>query len=138
MDPVSAAGFASSIITFIDFSTKLIKTSVGEDKEHKQISNVLEEYKAIANGLREPASASDSRDGEHWVKLRELANQCTDLAVKLATLLNDLKLKQGNKAWRSLESKWKSMRKEKDIANIEQKLDSLRGQVLVWMNFVMM
>lgn len=54
MDPVSAEGFASSIITFIDFSTKLVKGSyylykAGGNEQHGQLSNVLDEYKADAN-----------------------------------------------------------------------------------------
>ncbi|KAI7917616.1 hypothetical protein M0657_007946 [Pyricularia oryzae] len=98
MDPVSAAGLASSIITSIDFSTKLVKGSISRRQA--------------------------------WVKLRELAGQCEGLAAELSMLLDDFKLKFG------VESK--SMCKEKKIANMEQKLNSLRGQVLVRMTSVMM
>ncbi|QBZ65645.1 hypothetical protein PoMZ_12608 [Pyricularia oryzae] len=97
MDPVSAAGLASSIITSIDFSTKLVKGSISRRRA--------------------------------WVKLRELAGQCEGLAAELSMLLDDFKLKFG------VESK--SMCKEKKIANMEQKLNSLRGQVLVRMTSVM-
>ncbi|KAI6311650.1 hypothetical protein MCOR29_008225 [Pyricularia oryzae] len=103
MDPVSAAGLASSIITSIDFSTKLVKGS-------------YDLYKAGGN---EQHGISRRRA---WVKLRELAGQCEGLAAELSMLLDDFKLKFG------VESK--SMCKEKKIANMEQKLNSLRGQVL--------
>ncbi|KAI6308486.1 hypothetical protein MCOR23_006562 [Pyricularia oryzae] len=104
MDPVSAAGLASSIITSIDFSTKLVKGS----------------YDLYKTGGNEQHGISRRRA---WVKLRELAGQCEGLAAELSMLLDDFKLKFG------VESK--SMCKEKKIANMEQKLNSLRGQVLL-------
>ncbi|KAL5869868.1 hypothetical protein ACKVWC_010616 [Pyricularia oryzae] len=110
MDPVSAAGLASSIITSIDFSTKLVKGSYDLYKAGGNEQHVISRRQA-------------------WVKLRELAGQCEGLAAELSMLLDDFKLKFG------VESK--SMCKEKKIANMEQKLNSLRGQVLVRMTSVM-
>jgi hypothetical protein len=72
----------------------------------------------------------------HHEFLRSLASECEEVSSELSVILNELKKKEGNKMWRSLEAKWKSLRKEKDIMLIERKLDSLRLQILFRLSFL--
>jgi hypothetical protein len=140
MDPVTAVGFAASIINFVDFSWSLIKGSyevyesaTGTTTDHTRISTVLEDLDTITKSLQSDVKGSSP----HLTELKKLAVECAEVSQELSTILKDLKRKEGNKAWRSLEAKWKSMRKEKEVASIEQRLNTYRLQLLMRLNFML-
>ncbi|KAJ2898660.1 hypothetical protein MKZ38_003773 [Zalerion maritima] len=133
MDPATAAGFAASILTFIDFSWKLVKGSyeiyhrpTGASKSDAQLSTVLEDLDDLARGLK-----AEVKESPHREPLEKLAEECTNVGEELSSILDGLKRKEGNKVWRSLEAKWKSMRKEQEVACLEDRLGSLRMQLLL-------
>lgn len=142
MDPVSAAGFASSIITFIDFSFKLIQGSVtlyqsstGATVENAKISSIVDELKDVTDAIAHPPTPQ--ANGSHWPELRKLALECHAVSTELADMLETLKRKDDNKAWRSFECAWKSMRKSKEIAALEQRLNTYRVQLLLRTNLIL-
>ena len=69
MDPVTAFGFAASVITFIDFSTKLVggayevyQSQGGRTTENSDISNILEDLQDITEGLTTNFKATDKHE----------------------------------------------------------------------------
>ncbi|KAH6695310.1 hypothetical protein F5X68DRAFT_147085, partial [Plectosphaerella plurivora] len=134
MDPVSAAGFASSIITFIDFSYKIVQGSItlyssanGVSAENAAIGTIVDDLRNVTDVIAQPPTPET--DSPHWRELRKLAADCNGVSKELADVLENMKRKEGNKAWRSLEAAWKSMRKSKEIAAIEElqrQLDELK------------
>ncbi|EEY13976.1 conserved hypothetical protein [Verticillium alfalfae VaMs.102] len=123
MDPVSAAGFASSLITFIDFSYKLIhgsvdlyKSAAGATDGNVRISSIVEDLRKITETISTPAPPE--HNGPHSRELNKLALECQDISRELADILETLKRRDGNKAWRSLEAAWKSMRKSDKVAGL--------------------
>lgn len=142
MDPVSAAGFASSIITFIDFSFKLVQGSAalyqsatGTSAENAAIGTIVDDLRNVTDAIARPPTPET--DSQHWRELRKLAADCNGVSKELAEILETLKRKEGNKAWRSLEAAWKSMRKSKEIANIEERLKTYRVQLLLRTNLIL-
>lgn len=140
MDPITAVGFAASILTFVDFSWSLIKGSYevyesanGTTTDHTRISTVLGDLDNITKSLQCDIKGSSP----HLTDLKKLAVECAEVSQKLSKILEELKRKEGNKAWRSLEAKWKSMRKEKEIASIEQRLNTYRLQLLMRLNLML-
>jgi hypothetical protein len=139
MDPVSAVGLAASIFAFIDFSWKLVKGSYeiyqsesGASPGLVQIDTILDDLADVTKTLQADVDAGNP----HRDFLRKLAGECTAVSAELSDAMKDLKRKEGNKIWRSLEAKWNSMRKEKEVASIEQRLNSLRMQLLLRLNLI--
>jgi len=139
MDPISAVGFAASILTFVDFSWSLVKGSheiyrsmTGASTDHAQISTVLDNLEGVTNALQFEVKPTSP----HRIALKELAKGCAAVSQELSSILEDLKRKEGNKVWRSLEAQWKVMRKEKTVASIEQRLGSFRLDLLLRLNLI--
>jgi hypothetical protein len=139
MDPISAASSAAAILTFVDFSWNLVKGSydiyrsaTGAPADHTQISTVLDDLKSVSETLQSDVKA----DSPHRDFLKKLASDCATVSKELSGILEDLKRKEGNKIWRSLEAKWKSIRKEKEVASIEQRLNSFRLELLLRLNLI--
>jgi hypothetical protein len=92
MDPISAVGFAASIITFIDLGFKVVTGTVevlktGSLSENTHISIIINDFHNVVKPLaRLPAGRSD-----HEVALRELGVKCQELSQKLVDLLERLK-----------------------------------------------
>ncbi|KAG7105208.1 hypothetical protein HYQ44_016520 [Verticillium longisporum] len=142
MDPLSAAGFASSLITFIDFSYKLIygsvdlyKSAAGATDDNVRISSIVEDLKKITETISTPAPPGDN--GPHTRELSRLALECHGVSKELTDILDKLKRREGNKAWRSLEAAWKSMRKSDKVAALENQLATYRMQLLLRLGIIL-
>lgn len=140
MDPISAAGLASAVLAFVEFSWKLVKGSydiyhsdTNTPADAASISAVLKDLNDVTKTLRVDCHGSS----RHRDFLKELATQCLAVSGELSTFLKDLERKEGNKVWRSVEAKWNMMRKEKDMASLEQRLASLRLQLLLRLTTIM-
>jgi hypothetical protein len=138
MDPITAVGFAASILNFVDFSWTLIKGAYevyefGTTAKNTRITTVLSDLEGITKSLQSDVEGNTP----HVKDLKSLAAECVKVSQELSAILKELEVKEGNKIWRSLESKWKSMRKEKDIAAIEQKLIEYRLQLLLRLNLML-
>ncbi len=139
MDPVTAVGFAASIVTFIDFSWDLIKgtyevykSATGTTSENATISTVINDLEEITQCL-----ISDmERKTKHEKALCELAENCYALSQDLAKVLEKLKVTEKNSKLKSLKAKWTSMMKEKEVTSIEKKLDKYRLQILIRVNLM--
>lgn len=139
MDPVSAVSFAVTIITFVDFSWKLVKGSyeiyqseTGASTNAVQIGTVLDDLANVTKALQVDVKP----DSPHMDFLKQLARDCTAVSTELCAILKDFERKEGNKIWRSLEAKWNNMRKEKEVMSLEQRLNSLRLELLLRLNLI--
>lgn len=140
MDPATAVGFAASILTFVDFSWTLIRGSgeiyhsiTGTTTDNARIGTVIQDLGWITKSIHSDIKGSSP----HLRDLKNLAAECIEVSGELSTILEELKRKEGNKVWRSVESKWKNMRKEKEIASIEQKLVTYRLQLVLRLNLML-
>lgn len=139
MDPISAVSFAATILQIVEFSWNLVRGSykiyesaTGQSAENAQISAIVEDLKEATKTLQSDVKA----DSPHREPLKKLASDCATASNELSDVLKDLERKEGNKVWRSLEAKWKTMRKEKKLADIEQRLSSFRLELLLRLNFI--
>jgi len=155
---MEAAGLASSIITFIDFSYKLIngtivvyqKASTGPaDDPHitvviKDLENVTELMTTTAAAA---SAASPAVDGQatttaqvkpHQQELLALAGHCHELSKKLVAILEGLERKTDDKKlWRSFQTAWKTIRSSDQITEIEKKLNTYRLQMLLRLSLML-
>lgn len=139
MDPVSAVSFAATILTFVDFSWNLVKGSyqvyqsaTGTATDDSRLGTILADLEKATDTLQYNVTGNSP----HLEDLRQLAAGCADVSRELSSVLEKLKRKEGNKAWRSLEATWRHMRKEKEVAAIEQRLNTYRLQLLLRLNLI--
>ncbi|KAI8268267.1 hypothetical protein K4K58_005718 [Colletotrichum sp. SAR11_239] len=128
---MEAAGLASSILTFIDISFKIVK---GAHELYKSASGSTSENNHIANVALdlEKASAylSIAQSGDNDPGLQSLLAQCQSLSRELLGLLDKLRVKDKT-LFKSFAAAFANARKQKDIASIEHRLDHYRQQILL-------
>src|SRR5580692_2925658 len=111
MDPITAVGFAASILTFIDFGYKIVTGTLevfktGTTSENAHISVVINDFHAVVKPLsRQPPSESD-----HEKALKALAIECQELSRELVSLLERLKTAPDGSKWKSVKVALRSMR----------------------------
>ncbi|KEZ43678.1 hypothetical protein SAPIO_CDS4293 [Scedosporium apiospermum] len=131
MDPASAIGLASSIITFIEFSCKVVtianelyESNNGMTKENARILKVIGDLKESSLGLKVDTGSSSKHD----VALQDLAKECESTSGELIAILEKLKLASQSKRER-LKKAFDSQRKRKAIASLESRLGEYRNQM---------
>ncbi|KAL2858800.1 hypothetical protein BJX68DRAFT_262337 [Aspergillus pseudodeflectus] len=140
MDALAAVGLASNIISFIDFSCELItgardiyKSGDGRTSENATLESILVDLEDFSQGLITDLKATTSNEKA----LLRLSTDCLRLSQELSSVLAKLKASGGNRKWKSLRTKWASMRKERDISSMESRLSSYRGQILIRLQFML-
>lgn len=93
MDPITAVGFASSILTFIDFSYQIISGTFeviksGSTADNAHVSVVINDLHNVTKEFtnRPPAHS------KHEDALNALALECQDVSEELRKLLEKLKV----------------------------------------------
>lgn len=140
MDPITAAGLATSILQFIDFSWGIVtgtyevyKSTAGTTSENAHISTIVDDLERVTDGLISDAEGKT----KHEKELCKLADKCHDLSQDLSNILKKLQVSEKSSKWQSLKVKFASMRKEKEIASIEDRLDKYRSQIIIRLNFML-
>jgi len=139
MDPISAIGFAASILTFVDFSWSLVhgayqlrSSASGTTAENAHVKNVLDDLLEVTDDIDTNFKAT----GKHERALLRLAKNCTTVSKDLEKVLRKLQAKNDS-TWESLKVTWRSMRKEKTVADIEKRLGVYREELIVRLNLIM-
>jgi hypothetical protein len=140
MDPITAVGFAAGILQFIEFSWGVItgtyevyKSTTGTTHKNVHISTVVNDLERASDSLISDVEGKTKNERE----LCKLADKCHELSQDLSKILKKLQASEKNSKWLSLKVKVESMKKEKDIASIEDRLDRYRSQILVRLNFML-
>ncbi|KAF6827838.1 hypothetical protein CPLU01_08857 [Colletotrichum plurivorum] len=135
MDPLSAVGFASSILTFVEFSFKVISGTLeivrsGNTAENAHVSVVINDLHRIAKNLRQ-LSAAPNGSTYHDDGLDSLTSECLAISNELVALLQKLKIKAGDSKWKSINVSLRSMWARGDVAYLENRLDKCRSQIMM-------
>lgn len=135
MEPASAIGLASSIITFIDFSSKLISGAViyysanGAPQENVRIQDMVNDLDSITNELSRHNSLGSKleRDVHH------LAQDCLEDCKELSRLLGKLQISPGarRKSWKSFKASWTGLRSKGQITELRDRLQEYRSEILL-------
>lgn len=139
MDPLTAIGLASNIISFIDFSWELItgawsmyKSADGTTVENATLETIVTDLEKVSHKLVSDMKGTTQNE----IALLRLAEECLKLSRQLSSTLRKLKASIGNSKWESFKIKWASMRKEKEIMSIESRLSNYRSQILLRLQFM--
>lgn len=134
MDPVTAIGLVSSVISLVEFGTKLvleakeIRDSVDSTLEKNKIwQEIMESMKEVTNKLV-PSTLEYRATDPGQQKLCELATKCRSLSVRILELLDEIKLK--SKSLLSIyKSAMKAQLKDGEIKDLEAGLGDCRAQL---------
>ncbi|KAI2634144.1 hypothetical protein GGS26DRAFT_552389 [Hypomontagnella submonticulosa] len=134
MDPFSAIGLVSNIITFLDFSYKLITTAKyiqssasGASKHNDDLSFMTSQLQRLATNLKVARPEGSLSKREH--SLLQVATQCEGVSIELATLLDKLRARNPKSNRESIRAAIRDWRKKDQKADLEQKLDCCRQQL---------
>jgi uncharacterized protein Yka (UPF0111/DUF47 family) len=132
MDPITAVGFAASILNFVDYSHKVVTGTIevfksGKTSKNGHISEVISDLNDAAKDL---AKVPPGRS-VHEKALHQLSASCQELAEELTNLLAKLSTTPEHSKWISVRVALRSMRKEGKVAELESTLDRYRSQILL-------
>lgn len=133
---MDAASLASSIITFIDVAYRIIRGSydiynsaAGATEDNEHASLIVDDLRRVAADLRNHPEETNDRD------LIKLSTKCYELSGELVQLLESF-LPKGPRKWEGLAAACRVIRKQKEAASIELRLDKYRQQIaerLLWL-----
>ena len=133
MEPITAIGLASSLLTFVELASKIVtgtyevyKSAAGSTIENAHIDTIISDLKEVAAdlGTDVPGKSKNER------ALKDLASKCDKVANDLLQLLNRIKSHGSHSTRKSLKATLISMRKQKEITGLEKRLDDYRSQIL--------
>ncbi|KAI6765579.1 hypothetical protein HG530_006649 [Fusarium avenaceum] len=132
MDPVTAVGLASAIISFVPLGINLLKNareirdSVDDSLERNQTRKaVTEEMQAVSQRLR---PTDQTRIAPEQKGLHDLALKCHELSQQILKLLDKIKPKPQS-SFGTYRSAFRAWSKESEIKDLEKRLDDCRSQL---------
>ncbi|KAL2449198.1 hypothetical protein ABEF95_016066 [Exophiala dermatitidis] len=139
MDPLSAIGLASNILSFIDISGRVLKdifevynSATGATIENAHIAIVVGDLVEVTGYLTQ----EHHTDNKHSKALCDLAKKCSVLSAELLQLLGKLQHGEKRSKWRNIKVGVKSVWKRSEIASIEQRLDKYRSEFILRLIFM--
>jgi len=137
MDPVTAVGLASAILTFIDFGWEVASGAVGVYRsldgtldENARLGDVMDDLHLIAEDLKTGSPGKTPLDRA----LKKLAENCLDDSKELQDILQKLSVKGKRTAWKSLKASLASQLKSDQIKGLKRRLQESRSEILLHLN----
>jgi hypothetical protein len=129
-DAFSALGLAGNIITFVDFTWKLLsgahdiyRSHSGTSEGNELLQIIARDVSSLSNAvLAEQSSFEDSN-------LYGLATETKRVADEVVNALEKLKVQGTKSRWKSLRAALKDVWSREEIENLEQRLSKLQVQV---------
>ncbi|KAH8884384.1 hypothetical protein GQ53DRAFT_846311 [Thozetella sp. PMI_491] len=137
MDPWSALGAASSIITFIDFAWKLLGKTKQAYKSTSGNSDALHTLDLIIRDIDSMATQLDLVSSRSQT-LRNLVSECKSLAAELLALFSKLQVTRKNKTWQSLETAIRETLNKDKVAELADRLNAVRAQITTHVQFLLL
>lgn len=136
LDPVSALGLAGSLIQVIDFAAKIVSDSrqifqsaVGTSVDHNRLQIFTQDLYALSISLEKSSSNSYKECLGNVTEIQRLVATTKATANELLKALEDLSVKGPNKRWQSFRQALRSVWKEKQIRDVERRLESCKTQI---------
>ncbi|KAM0210049.1 hypothetical protein ACHAQI_006164 [Fusarium lateritium] len=134
MDPVSAVGLASAILTFVEAGLKLIKTAHGI---HNSVDGVLDENRhreSIAVEVKQAATRLETTVAAGLTPEQQslcmLAKKCRETSTELVAILDKVKPKpSSSNPLKSFGDALKASKKTNQIGDLESRLKDYRDQL---------
>jgi hypothetical protein len=141
MDPLTAISLASSVVQFVDYSTKVIHGAVeiygsvsGTTEQNQRLETITGELQALSLKLVLPDGVQQSDDER---ALSRLAAECDIVSKQILDLLKKIKPKdlesKRQSVWAAIKSKWSDREKQE----LEERLNNCRSQLGLQLTFLL-
>ncbi|KAF4970351.1 hypothetical protein FSARC_2607 [Fusarium sarcochroum] len=134
MDPVTAVGLASAIISFVPLGIQLLRSAReirdsvdGSLDKNRTRKAIVEEMQAVALKLNPP---DQTRIAPEQKGLVDLALECHELSQQILDLLDKIRPK-ARSAFGTYRSVFRTWSKESEIKDLEKRLDDCRSQLVL-------
>ncbi|KAI1208989.1 uncharacterized protein F4807DRAFT_106299 [Annulohypoxylon truncatum] len=128
MEPLSALSLAGNVLQFIEFTTKVLsssvevyKSSAGASDSTIALEDIYQQLSSFSDGFT--ATQGSTRLSANELALRSIADSCSADCTRLLTVLNGVKVNGDHRAWKSfraaLKLAWKG----------EQEIERLTSQL---------
>lgn len=137
MEALAALGLASNVISFVDFSWKLVagaRQIYGSASESSNNSQTLEVLATSITELND-AIVIDAAIPDN---LQKLSKECHTVARDLLAVIGKLRMKGKHKRWNSFAVALKEVWKQGKIDGLVERLQRLQSQLLVQIQFTML
>jgi len=139
MEPVTAIGLASAILSFVDFAQKV---AIGADELYNSAAGATEDntnIKIIIKDLDEAAADLTDLSGKtkHTQALNSLAAKCRKLSEDLLRLLDKLAVSGKRSTWKVMRVAIQNLRKEGKVAKMVARLADYRSQILLQLSLML-
>lgn len=138
VDPVTAVALASSIVQFVDFSSKLLskshqihRSATGTLVEHQHLETTTTDLLQLQSKLQlslRPESATGELTNDERA-LDSLSRSCVGLGNELLEKLQKLKISGNRKQWKSFRQAFKSIWSKKAVDGLSWRLKGLREEM---------
>lgn len=135
MDPLSAIGLVSSVITFIDFGYEVMAaakevraSTTGTTTANKHVEFLNTRMQAVAADLAAGKSNQGSMSADTR-RLTELADKCLELSNDLKSLLDKLRANNPKSKRQVLSAIVNNVTKKDQKKELEARLDQCRQQL---------
>lgn len=132
MDALAGIGLASSIISFVDFGSKLLSkareiaiSADGALSENLDLELVTEDLRNLSDNLRDGSGLRSLSEQ----KLVHLRRGCVEVADQLIDALDRLKIKQDKTPFKSFQQAIKILWKKEKLEELTQRLSLYRQQL---------
>jgi hypothetical protein len=133
MEPFSALAIATSVVQFVDFSSKIVsgsrelyKSSTGLTNDNTDLNKITTTLHEMSSSITHPIDTGPS--SQHMEQLKELCQGINHIAQELIATLEDIKL--NNKTpWTSCLHALRSVWNEHKINKIQERLNDFRQQL---------
>lgn len=135
MDPVSAVGLASSILTFVEFAANLVtgtikiyRSSDGALDENTQLDKAIDELDLLSSLLDKRPSCKTEAER----RIARIAGDCRADSKALDDILKQIASSRNKGAFRrSLKASWMSIKSRKEVDALKSRLQKYRSEVLL-------
>jgi hypothetical protein len=140
MDPFSALGLASNVVSFVDFSCKLFSkareiysSASGQSQEVEDLTTIAEHIRGLSSRIS-PVPLPDPREfhvPESDRRLNELAYLCGQAASDLLDALEKVRARAPKSKWESFRAVLVMVMSQEKINSLEERLEKYRRQVIM-------
>ena len=145
LDPVSSLSLASSLITAVDFASKIIKGSndIRRSKHGATITNeelelVARDFAGLLNGVTSGMPSSPNFQSPEEEELRRLADAGKSLLDELLQSLQSLKPNRHRKGLSSVRAAMKIVWNDKRLRDYAQRLQTFQNSLVTHLTFTFM
>lgn len=137
MDPLSAFGLVTNILTFVEFSSKLVAESRAIYKSAEGASGNNRALESIATPITEKNGQLVSSP-TYPRELLALCGECNKVANDILAAIKKLSVEGKNSGWESFKAALKEVWNQSKIDTLEERLQQLQMHLIIQMQFLLL